>query len=259
MTEPVQSWVRKNDFLLRRLHSLSGIVPVGVFLVEHLFTNSTAWLGPAKFNEHVHWIHNLPFLAAVEFLFIFLPLAFHAGYGIKIAMTGRPNSAAYPYMDNWRYTLQRVSGYVAFLFILVHLGHFRFAHLFGGTEYIGQSDPFAVTRAGFVNGVLPAPMMVLIYLIGLGASVYHFCNGIVTFCITWGITVGDLARKRVGFGAAGLALLLFVWGVMSLAAFAGSGGGEKPARASTEGAKYNMAMPAEESLDAGSQSAAVGT
>ena len=35
------------SFLLRRLHSLSGIVPVGAFLFEHiLISNSTAITGP---------------------------------------------------------------------------------------------------------------------------------------------------------------------------------------------------------------------
>jgi succinate dehydrogenase / fumarate reductase cytochrome b subunit len=35
------------SFLLRRLHSLSGIIPVGAFLFEHiLISNSTAITGP---------------------------------------------------------------------------------------------------------------------------------------------------------------------------------------------------------------------
>ena len=35
------------SFILRRLHSLSGIIPVGAFLFEHiLVSNSTAITGP---------------------------------------------------------------------------------------------------------------------------------------------------------------------------------------------------------------------
>jgi hypothetical protein len=32
----VPSFIEKNHFLLRRLHSLTGIVPIGVFLIAHL-------------------------------------------------------------------------------------------------------------------------------------------------------------------------------------------------------------------------------
>jgi len=31
-----------SSFLLRRLHSLSGIFPIGAFLVEHFFSNAFA-------------------------------------------------------------------------------------------------------------------------------------------------------------------------------------------------------------------------
>src|SRR5437763_7585821 len=78
----------RNHFFLRRLHSLTGIIPVGAFLVEHLLTNSRAfnWFGAFSggrdaFNEDVHWIHHLPYLLIVETLFIFAPLAFHSLYG----------------------------------------------------------------------------------------------------------------------------------------------------------------------------------
>lgn len=215
----INAWMREHEFLLRRLHSLSGIVPVGFFLVEHLFTNSMAAYGRITFNEHIHWIHNLPYVLALEILFIFVPLAFHAIYGIVIAMTGSPNVNHYPYMDNWRYTLQRITGYIAFLFIMAHLIHFRFAFLFGGEQYMGAEDPWKLTVQGFVgSGWLPGWLIGLFYLTGTAAAVYHLCNGVVTFCITWGITVGDQARKRVGIGALGLGVVLMIWTVMSLGA-----------------------------------------
>ena len=34
-----------NSFLLRRLHSLTGIVPIGAFLIEHFISNSEATKG----------------------------------------------------------------------------------------------------------------------------------------------------------------------------------------------------------------------
>lgn len=217
----------QHHFLLRRLHSLSGIVPVGVFLINHMLTNATAWLSPAKFDEHVAWIHHMPFLAAIEWGGIFLPLAFHAGYGIVIALQGKNNVSAYPYMDNWRYTLQRLTAWITLLFIIVHLAHFRFAHWFGGLDYKASADYFFFWTQQSFDLVLPMPLWLLIYAVGLMAAVFHFCNGIVTFCITWGLTVGDTARQRVSMGAAGFGVVLLAWGFLSLYAIAAMDAGEE--------------------------------
>lgn len=209
--------LERNHFLLRRLHSLSGIVPIGVFLIFHLLTNSTAFLGPAHFDEHVHTIHSLPWLVAIELLFIFLPLAFHGLYGILIAWQGKLNANQYPYMDNWRYTLQRVTAYITIVFVVIHLLHFRFAHWFGVMEYKAAKPLFFdFTQQGFLNLWLPAWLWMVIYVIGLTAVVFHFCNGIVTFCITWGITVSVPSRQKLSVAAGVLGVVLLAWGVVSL-------------------------------------------
>jgi succinate dehydrogenase / fumarate reductase cytochrome b subunit len=205
----------RHHFMLRRLHSLTGIIPVGVFLIEHLLTNSLAWW-PDRFNEQVHWLHNLHYLIWLEILFIFVPLAFHGAYGIIIALQGRSNAGQYPYMDNWRYTLQRVAAWIMVVFILVHLAHFRFAHWFGGELYPGAQDPFGITQRGFLSLLLPTWLWLVVYVIGLTAAVFHLCNGLVTFCITWGISISVESRKRMTVVATVLGLLLMIWGVMSL-------------------------------------------
>lgn len=223
----------KHHFLLRKLHSLSGIVPIGVFLIEHLLTNSMAFLGRERFNEDVHWIHHLPYLFFLEVFGIFLPLAFHAGYGVKIALTAEPNVKSYPYLPNRRYTLQRITGYIALVFIIIHLLKFRFAHLIGwGPEFIGNTDPFEVTRRGLMEwtpwGVhVPWQLTFAMYVVGLWAACYHFANGIWSFCVSWGITVGEKAQQRVGAGAALVGIVLFIWGALSLYAFRNAGPPEK--------------------------------
>jgi len=228
-TTPINepSLEQRHHFLLRKLHSLSGIVPIGAFLIEHLLTNSMAFAGPEKFNEAVHSLHELPYLWALEIFGIFLPLAFHAIYGIKIAMTAEYNVASYPYMENRRYTLQRITGYIAFAFLIVHLMKFRFAHLLGwGPEFLDphNMDKFEITRNGLMAWrpwglVVPAGVTITMYVIGLGAACYHFANGIWSFCISWGITVGEKAQKRVGMVAAVVGIVLFTWGGLSLYAF----------------------------------------
>ncbi|MFQ5429863.1 MAG: succinate dehydrogenase cytochrome b558 subunit [Phycisphaerae bacterium] len=213
-------------FLLRKLHSLSGIIPIGAFLIEHMLTNSMAFQGPEKFDESVHALHRLPYLTFLEIFGIFLPIGFHAIYGIKIAMSAEPNPVAYPYMANRRYTLQRVTGYIAFAFIIIHLLKFRFAHWIGwGPEFIGSEHPFEITRSGLVawrpfGWHVPAGVTITMYVIGLWSACFHFANGIWSFCVSWGITVGEKAQKRVGVAAACVGTLLFVWGGLSLYAFA---------------------------------------
>lgn len=231
MTAPTHdslSFEERHHFLLRKLHSLSGIVPIGVFLVEHLLTNSMAFYGGReKYNESVSFIADLPYLLGLEVFGIFLPLAFHAIYGIRIAMTAQPNQRAYPYMDNRRYTLQRVTGYVAFLFLVVHLAKFRFAHWvgFADAKFLESADFFETTRQGLTawnlwGTTVPAWITISLYVIGLWAACYHFANGIWSFCVSWGITVGEKAQKRVGMAAAAVGVVLFVWGGLSLYAFA---------------------------------------
>ena len=50
------------SFLWRRLHSLSGIFPIGAFLVEHFLSNAFATNGGAAYNENVRFLTGLPFV-----------------------------------------------------------------------------------------------------------------------------------------------------------------------------------------------------
>src|ERR1700720_3214957 len=80
-----------HSFLLRKLHSLTGIVPIGAFLVEHIISNFEAIHGPLAYAQQVKFLNGLPLVRVLEWAFIFLPLAFHAGYGVFIAFRGRAN------------------------------------------------------------------------------------------------------------------------------------------------------------------------
>src|SRR5580698_7944742 len=73
-----------NSFLLRKLHSLSGIVPIGAFLVEHLISNFEALKGPAAYGAQVKFLNSLPLVRVLEWAFIFIPLLFHGLYGVWI-------------------------------------------------------------------------------------------------------------------------------------------------------------------------------
>ena len=104
-------------FVLRKLHQLSGIVPLGLFLLEHFYTNSKALTGPADFNDAVKDLQSIPYILLVEIGGIFIPLIYHAVYGLVITIESRPNNLSYPYPRNWFYLIQRITGIILFFLL----------------------------------------------------------------------------------------------------------------------------------------------
>ena len=65
--EPSRSFFYRNQFLIYRLFSLSGLIPVGAFLVVHLLTNASVLGGAGAFQSRVDMIHSLgPLLVPIE-------------------------------------------------------------------------------------------------------------------------------------------------------------------------------------------------
>jgi succinate dehydrogenase / fumarate reductase cytochrome b subunit len=202
-----------NSFLLRKLHSLSGIVPIGAFLVEHLISNFEALKGPAAYAAQVKFLNGLPFVRLLEWAFIFLPLLYHALYGLYITFRGRQNVNVYPWAGNWMYLMQRVTGIIAFAYIVQHVWRQRFS---------GVSLPEHPGAAFHkVQVELSNPWMLAIYAIAMIATCWHFSYGIWLFAAKWGITPGNQARKNFGYACAALGAVLMVVGLASLYAFVG--------------------------------------
>ena len=95
------------SFFLRKLHSLLGIIPLGAFLLEHLLSNFEALGGPVAYGKQVQFLNSLPLVRGLEWGFIFLPLLYHACYGVWIWVRGKSNIVYYPWAGNWLYTSQR--------------------------------------------------------------------------------------------------------------------------------------------------------
>lgn len=207
-------------FLLRRLHSLCGVLPIGVFLVVHLWTNLQAVRGRGAFRRAVGDIQSVPGLAVVELVAILLPLAFHAFYGLVIAAQARYNVRRYGYAGNWLFVLQRATGLVAFVFLMVHLGQFRVAKLVGSLRWEAFYDRLAL--------LLGSPGMFAVYLVGVTASVFHFTNGLWTAGQTWGLAASERARRRTGLAFALLGVALWLVGVDTLLHFFYRCGGVLP-------------------------------
>ena len=180
-----------HSFFWRKLHSLTGIVPIGAFLVEHIISNYEIVNGPLAYAKQVLFLNSLPLVRVLEWVFIFIPLAYHALYGLFIAIRGRSNVNVYPWAGNWMYLSQRITGVIAFLYIIQHLYRQRFTGV-SLPEHPGAA--FAKVQHELSN-----PWMLAIYVIAMIATTWHFAYGIWLFAAKWGITPGDKARKKFGW------------------------------------------------------------
>jgi len=152
-------------FLLRKLHQITGIVPLGMFFFVHIYTNSTALNGAEPFNEHVADIHGMPYLLLIEIFGIFIPLLFHSVYGVLISFEAKQNVLNYGYGRNWFYMFQRATGIYLFVFLLFHILNFRFGIIPGlnTTAVAGNADK----AYAIVSGELQITWVLLIYIFGL--------------------------------------------------------------------------------------------
>lgn len=218
------SFLERHEFLLRRLHSLSGIVPVGAYMVIHLLTNATVLESSLTFQRMVYRIHSLPVLVVIEWAFIFLPIIFHAVYGIVIVRSGIPNNSSYPYRKNWRYTLQRATGLIAFVFIFWHVFHMHgWVHTDAWLKTIeGWGGNFkAYFASSTAAKAMQASILIpILYVIGMLSCVFHLANGIWTFGITWGIWTTPLAQRRADYACIAFGVLLTLVSLGSIGGFA---------------------------------------
>ncbi len=202
--DPSQSFFARHQFLIYRLFSLAGLMPVGAFLVVHLLTNASVLAGPGVFQSRVDMIHSLgPLLVPIEWAFIFLPMLFHAVVGFVIIANGMPNVGSYAYVGNVRYTLQRATGMIAFVFIIWHITQLHWLGTpFGG----GRFDPHHATSSAAV--VLRPLLITILYAVGILSTVFHFSNGLWTLGITWGLWTSPAAMRRANLISIMLGVLL---------------------------------------------------
>jgi succinate dehydrogenase / fumarate reductase cytochrome b subunit len=209
-------------FVLRKLHQLSGIVPLGIFLLEHFYTNSKALTGPADFNNAVKDLQSVPNNLFVEIGGIFIPLIYHAVYGLVITVEARPNNLNYPYPRNWFYLIQRITGVILFFFITFHVLNFRFGmipKLNSLSVATHWDQAFTIVQSEFFN-----PAIFIVYLIGITATVWHLANGIWLFMVDWGITIGEEAQRLTGYACIAFGAVLLLVGINAAVAFIHPGG-----------------------------------
>src|SRR5580692_876560 len=195
-----------SSYFLRKLHSLTGIVPVGAFLAEHFWSNSTALVGARQYDETSQTLQTIPFRIFVEWAFIFLPILYHGGYGVYIWLRGQSNVSEYPWVKNWLYTLQRYTGLIAFVYIAWHLYTERWlTH--------GRST-YATVQHDMAN-----PLYLTFFLIGVLASSFHLGVGIWNFLCKWGLAAKAKAQRAAGALGAMVGFAFSLVGVLIVLSF----------------------------------------
>ncbi|MDS9471666.1 succinate dehydrogenase cytochrome b558 subunit [Sporosarcina pasteurii] len=199
---------RESDFFVRRLHSLLGIIPVGLFLVQHLVINHFATRGPEAFNQASDFMGNLPFVLFLEWFIIYIPLMFHAFYGVYIAFTAKNNVKRYGTFRNWMFMLQRITGVFLVIFIAWHIWETRIQKALG-----------AEVNYDMMADILANPFMLVFYIAGVVAAAFHLFNGVWGVLVTWGIAQSPRSQQIVTYITMAAFVILSIIGVQALFAF----------------------------------------
>jgi succinate dehydrogenase / fumarate reductase cytochrome b subunit len=187
------------------------------YVVFHLLINATLVQTGDLYQTQVRKIHELPFLWIIEWLFVYIPIVYHAGYGIWITVACQPNNLNYPYAKNWLYILQRVSAVIVAMFVLFHVFALRVG-LFGQTL---SFDPNAAASTMHRHISASRCLAYVVYPVGILAACFHLANGLWAGAITWGLTVSAGAQRRWGYLCILLFLITLILGLTALIAALG--------------------------------------
>ncbi|QDP99674.1 succinate dehydrogenase [Lysinibacillus fusiformis] len=201
---------KDREFLWRRLHSLLGVIPVGLFLAFHLSLNFTAVGGEEAYNDATGKMELVPhsLLLLMEWVIIYIPLMFHAFYGVFIAFTATPNTGRFSTYRNWMFSLQRFTGVFLVIFIAWHIFQTRIQKALGTqVEY------------DMMAKIVANPFMLGFYIVGILSATFHLANGLWSFLVSWGIIQSPQSQKIATYVTNIIFVILSVMGVAAILAF----------------------------------------
>jgi succinate dehydrogenase / fumarate reductase cytochrome b subunit len=144
----------------------------------------------------------------LEIFIIYLPILYHAIYGLYIAFTGKNNVNKYNHFRNWMFVLQRITGVITLIFIVWHVWETRIAKAFG-----------AEVNFDMMANIVDNPFALALYLVGIVSAVFHFANGLWAFFVSWGITVSPRSQQISTYVTLGIFVVMSIIGVRAILAF----------------------------------------
>lgn len=210
----------RENYVLHKLHSLSGIVPVGYYLVQHLALNTFSLAGADAFNSIIHFFEGMPahIKWAMKIGVVWIPLIFHAVYGLVITHRADDktwSNPAYRYKENRYFVMQRVTGILAAAFLVYHMATTSIAAAIHGAERTIYFENWAAKLAE-PNGTY---LILVVYMLGVAVCSYHFGYGVWNFCIRWGITISERSQQAVAKASAVMAIAITLMGWIALFGF----------------------------------------
>ncbi len=191
------------EFSRRRLFSLIGLIPLGLFVVFHLLNVSSAWSGPEAFDAAIEAGHR-SWVSWLGTVFILAFVAYHSWVGIMLMLKATPFSPPPRRLGHWQYILQRISAVGILLFIPAHVIKAKILPALGGTH-----ETFAGMHHAFAEDPMSA-LTLIVYLLGTLGVAYHLSNGLWTGFTSLGIARGARAQKRVMYFSMGFFVFLLV-------------------------------------------------
>jgi succinate dehydrogenase / fumarate reductase cytochrome b subunit len=193
---------------LRRIHSLTGMIPLGVFLVEHISVNAFALGGAESFRRAAGALGGIPMLAAIEVVGIALPLVVHTVIGILIA-TELPERGSREWPSR-REIVQRATGLLLLPYLIYHVWSTRLSP----AVLEGHADLFEIMRKQ-VSGAGGLAF----HAIGVVLAAWHLGNGLPGFCERWGFARTQPAARAAARVGGAVSVTLAAAGVAALIAF----------------------------------------
>ena len=204
----------RGETLVRKLFALSGVVPLGIFLVLHLWTSAHALVSDASFTGAQRRASSIPGLLVLELCLVFAPLALHAAYGTWLTVTRHALTSPSVYPRGVG-TMMRVTGIIALAYVAYHLFELRFA-----TDARGMrtDEIYTVLSARLSSRTLSVPLRAMFYMLGVAAIAFHFAAGLWGHVVARGWARAPRARvsAAIGFGAIGAALFITAADVVTL-------------------------------------------
>jgi succinate dehydrogenase / fumarate reductase cytochrome b subunit len=189
---------------LKRLLSLSGVVPLGAFVLFHLWITLSIVGSREVYERQVAVLHNGPLLGLLEVVLVIVPLAFHAGYGVIRSF--QPRDRDHAYGTDQMVTLQRASGIVVLVFVALHVWELRVQTWTQGLAVSSYATKLVEHLSSTQSGI---PFIALGYLVGIAATLFHLAAGMTSFCTTWGYTRTIASQRRARLLFRVLGILLF--------------------------------------------------
>lgn len=183
--------------VVHRLQSFSGVLPLGTYLIYHLWENWAVMWGRGQWIDRVIWIDD-HFGWAMEIVF-YMFLAVHVFLAVYAKADGDHPMLGSPGQRR----MQQVSGAASLMFLLYHVYHV-WPWRSGPDSSI--EDPYAALWSD-----LPEPDHLVIYLAGMTVVYFHFAHGISRAVVSWGLISTESALRvvRIAVSVVGIGL----WGL----------------------------------------------